>query len=78
MVREAELKCENDVRSFDNSSEDSSIIFKWKKKRQQMKNRFLKLHINLYQIKLLQIIIKTKIYVVCNKCEFLLFPDFWT
>ena len=48
MVREAELKCENDVRSFDNSSEDSSIIFKKKKKRQQMKNRFLKLHINLY------------------------------
>ena len=31
MVREAELKCENDVRSFDNSREDSSIISSEKK-----------------------------------------------
>ena len=41
MVREAELKCENDVRSFDNSSENSSIIFKWKKKKTNEKWIFI-------------------------------------
>ena len=36
-----------------------------------MKNIFLQLQINLYQIRLLRIIFKPKIYVICDKCEFL-------
>ena len=45
--------------------------FLWQMKNMKMKNRFLQLSRNLYQIRLKEIIVKSGIYVIFDKYEFL-------
>ena len=63
MASEEELSCEDHVWSFDN------IILHVQKR--TMKNRFLQLERNFYSMRLLKIIVKTVIYVICDKYKFM-------